>query len=258
MNFTMDKFNANVLYISGNAHGTFVSKSTDRGETWENLSAPLFSRIFSDSFIQNRLYLYSSYSSDGGYSWQSTSGEFSSGAVLISFYQDNNSSLIYILMNEGLFYSTNDSIYWKLFPGSDNLPLITSSSLLYNKNSISIDYENNYTYVGTSNGIYRSVTVTAIDESKPHLPITNYSLAQNYPNPFNSLTIISYQIPKNSFVTLKVYDVLSNEVTTLVNGTKQTGIYEVSFEVANLTSGVYYYRLQAGDFVETKKMLLLK
>jgi len=262
MNFTMDKFNANVLYISGNSHGTFISKSTDRGETWENLSGPSFSRIFSDSFIQNRLYLfrnqYNSYSSDGGYSWQSTSGEFSSDAKFISFYQDNNLSLIYILLNEGLFYSINDSIYWKLFPGSDNLPLITSSSVSYNKNSISIDYENNYTYVGTSNGIFRTGIVTAMDESELQLTVTNYSLAQNYPNPFNPSTTIEFTIAERSNVSLSVFNLLGQKVADLVNENMEPGNYNVKFDASGLSSGVYLYQLRTGGARIVKKMQLLK
>ncbi|MFB3055680.1 MAG: T9SS type A sorting domain-containing protein, partial [Ignavibacteriaceae bacterium] len=93
-----------------------------------------------------------------------------------------------------------------------------------------------------------------------------YTLFQNYPNPFNPTTKITFYIPQLSFVTLKVYDVLGNEIATFVNEEKPTGSYEVEFNTSDLPSGIYFYRLQAGDpsiksrqsFVETKKMLLLK
>ncbi len=85
-----------------------------------------------------------------------------------------------------------------------------------------------------------------------------FVLEQNYPNPFNPATIIKYQIPQLSFVTLKVYDVLGNEITNLVNEEKPIGSYEVEFNGMELPSGIYFYRLQAGSFVETKKMVLLK
>jgi hypothetical protein len=85
-----------------------------------------------------------------------------------------------------------------------------------------------------------------------------FSLSRNYPNPFNPGTAISYQLPVNSFVTLKVYDVLGNEVATLVNEEKQVGEYEIEFDGSTLTSGIYFYQLQAGSFVETKKMMLMK
>lgn len=104
------------------------------------------------------------------------------------------------------------------------------------------------------------------DELKP----LTFSLAQNYPNPFNPVTMIKYQIPELSFVTIKVYDVLGNEITTLVNEEKQIGSYEVEFRpessIKNPASGIYFYQLKAGGpeinsgqaFIETKKMLLLK
>lgn len=85
-----------------------------------------------------------------------------------------------------------------------------------------------------------------------------FGLNYNYPNPFNPATKILYSLPELSFVTLRVYDVLGKEVTTLVNEEKPSGSYEVEFDGANLSSGVYYYRLKAGDFVETKKMILIK
>ena len=88
--------------------------------------------------------------------------------------------------------------------------------------------------------------------------VNGYSLEQNYPNPFNPSTTIKYQIPELSFVTIKVYDVLGNEITTLVNEEKPAGNFEVEFNASNLTSGIYFYRIQAGDFVETKKMVLMK
>jgi len=101
------------------------------------------------------------------------------------------------------------------------------------------------------------VSVTEV-ENEINESIYSYKLLDAYPNPFNPSTIISYQIPKAGFVTLKVYDAIGNEVAILVNETKQLGNFEVSFEANNLTSGVYYYRMQTGDFVDSKKMLLLK
>ena len=102
-----------------------------------------------------------------------------------------------------------------------------------------------------------SLSSVGVEKGKDRLP-TNYSLSQNYPNPFNPSTSISYHLPVNGFVTLKVYDVLGDEVATLVNGEKHAGEYEIEFDAANLSSGVYFYQLQAGSLVETKKMLLLK
>ncbi len=85
-----------------------------------------------------------------------------------------------------------------------------------------------------------------------------YSLAQNYPNPFNPATKIRYSIPQSSQVQIKVFDMLGNEIETLVNEEKPVGSYEVGFDATGLPSGTYFYRLQAGNFVETKKMTLIK
>lgn len=86
----------------------------------------------------------------------------------------------------------------------------------------------------------------------------SYSLEQNYPNPFNPGTIIKFQLPQDGFVSLKVYDILGNEITTLVNEEKPKGSYEVKFDAGSLANGVYIYKIQAGDFVSSEKMILLK
>jgi hypothetical protein len=97
------------------------------------------------------------------------------------------------------------------------------------------------------------------DENNSINKLSNqYKLFANYPNPFNPTTKIKYQIPELSFVILKVYDVLGSEIATLANEKKSVGSYEVEFDASNLPSGIYFYKLQAGDFIETKKMLLLK
>ncbi len=89
------------------------------------------------------------------------------------------------------------------------------------------------------------------------LPKT-FALEQNYPNPFNPTTVIGYQLPVASNVSLKVYDVLGREVMTLVNGRQDAGAYNITLNGLNLSSGIYFYRLQAGNFVATKKMMLVK
>ena len=86
----------------------------------------------------------------------------------------------------------------------------------------------------------------------------DYSLSQNYPNPFNPSTTISYSIPNDGNVTLKVYDVLGNEVASLVDEQKQSGSFDVNFNASALSSGVYYYQIKAGEFTSTKKLVLMK
>ncbi len=85
-----------------------------------------------------------------------------------------------------------------------------------------------------------------------------YVLYQNYPNPFNPVTNFKFQIVNHGLVSLKVYDILGNEITTIINKELEPGFYKFEWDAVNLPSGVYFYRLQAGDFVSTKKLLLLK
>ena len=86
---------------------------------------------------------------------------------------------------------------------------------------------------------------------------TEYSI-NNYPNPFNPTTKIKYQLPQDDFVTIRVYDVLGNEVANLVNKMRQAGYYEINFDGSSLSSGIYIYALQTNNFSLSKKMLLIK
>ncbi len=90
------------------------------------------------------------------------------------------------------------------------------------------------------------------------LEVTEYGLAQNYPNPFNPSTTINYQIPEAGIVTIKIFDILGREVTTLVNEQKAQGVYTVNFNAASLASGVYLYNIQVNDYSATRKMILMK
>jgi hypothetical protein len=115
-------------------------------------------------------------------------------------------------------------------------------------------------YAGAnSNGVYfdnESWTPVGVDDDL--LNLTEFELSQNYPNPFNPSTSIKFSVPDLSFVNITVYNLIGQEVTQLVNKELQKGYYEVSFNASNLPSGVYLYRLQAGNFAETKKMMLMK
>ena len=105
--------------------------------------------------------------------------------------------------------------------------------------------------------IYESAT-TAV-KKQPEATVTSFILNQNYPNPFNPTTTISYSLPATEFVNITVYDVLGKEIRTLVNEKQSEGSYTVDFDATGLASGVYYYKISAGDrFVETKKMVLMR
>ena len=122
--------------------------------------------------------------------------------------------------------------------------------------SIEVDLDGD-SYIDT---IYHSHynIVTAIEQNNFSSIPSDFKLDQNYPNPFNPSTKIKYAIPQLSFITLKVYDILGREIETLVNTEKPAGAYVVKFDGHSLPSGVYFYRIQAGDFVDTKKFILLK
>lgn len=90
------------------------------------------------------------------------------------------------------------------------------------------------------------------------LTVTDYSLSQNHPNPFNPSTTIKWQLPKTGLVTLKIYDVLGREVTILVNEELNAGNHETVFDASRFSSGVYFYQIKAGEYINTKKMILLK
>lgn len=107
-----------------------------------------------------------------------------------------------------------------------------------------VDFDGTFEY---SNEILVNVTASL-----------EFTLDQNFPNPFNPNTLIKYSIPKSSQVSLKIFNTLGQEMESLVNEEKQAGTYEVNWNASNLQSGVYFYRIQAGSFIETKKMILLK
>lgn len=101
---------------------------------------------------------------------------------------------------------------------------------------------------------YNSATVSVEEAINP----TGFSIEQNFPNPFNPSTSIEYTVPSNEYVNLKVYDVLGNEVAQLVNEKKDAGRYRVNFDASSLSSGIYFYKIQAGSFNQVRKMMLVK
>ena len=88
--------------------------------------------------------------------------------------------------------------------------------------------------------------------------VTQYGLDQNYPNPFNPATTISYQIPKDGHVTIKIFDAIGREVTTLVDEFKPSGRYSVKFDASRFSSGIYFYSIRSGSYNAVKKMSLIK
>jgi photosystem II stability/assembly factor-like uncharacterized protein len=155
--------------------------------------------------------------------------------------------------NGGILKTTDGGITWSIDTG--NLPAKLNA----------LHIKDNYGWAVGDNGLILRTTeagaVRVEDENDNSLP-TEFVLEQNYPNPFNPSTSILYAISSRQFVTLKVYDLLGREVVTLVNQEQPTGNYEVEFppasSIQNLVSGVYFYQLKAGSFIQTKKMVIIK
>lgn len=114
-------------------------------------------------------------------------------------------------------------------------------------------WDNNLGWINSARKLHIYVPEQGVDGN-----IGNYWLANNYPNPFNSSTIIRFLIPKEEFVTLIIYNILGQQVQTLLNEIRSEGVYEVNWEASNISSGIYFYQIKAGEFIQTKKMILLK
>ena len=160
---------------------------------------------------------------------------------------------------------SDDKIAWCENDGNENFTLhtiTTNADFAMSVYAIDVDGDGDMDLLSASfndNKIawYENLSPVGVDAFSNRIP-TEFGLTQNYPNPFNPSTKISYQIPELSFITLRVYDVLGNEITALVNKEKQIGSYEVKFDATGIPSGVYFYRLQAEGFAETKKMVLIR
>ena len=173
-------------------------------------------------------------------------GKPSSGALTISRYPDlgNPDWFCYLAIGTAYLFSNHEYLC---------------------HTGVSVDEEVWLTQQGVVSGIDDVVAsaiewinnTSSVDENNEEM-VSDYYLSNNFPNPFNPITTIKYQIPELSLVTIKVYGLLGNELATLINEEKPAGSYEIEFDATVLPSGIYFYRLQAGSFVETKKMNLMK
>jgi hypothetical protein len=135
--------------------------------------------------------------------------------------------------------------YWQFDEGSGTIAYDSSG------------HSNNGTLINGPTWITSSTPITSIKELATQLP-SGIELAQNYPNPFNPRTSIEFSIAKTGFIDLRIYNILGEEVSTLVSHELHAGTYRASWDASGFTSGVYFYRLQTGNYIETKKLLLLK
>ena len=171
-----------------------------------------------------------------------------------------------IVINENFAYLANGNAGLSIVDISNLSNIQEVGSFSTANNAIKLDVNGNYVYVAAKDaGLYvlENNLTTGINDDISILPL-KFSLSQNYPNPFNPTTTIKYTIPEVtsnfslSKVGLKVYDVLGNEIVTLVNETKRPGAYEVQFDATGLSSGVYFYRISVDNFIKIKKMSLIK
>jgi photosystem II stability/assembly factor-like uncharacterized protein len=237
-----------------------IFRSTDKGYNWEVFNMPYqgypagwiaFSSSSYGVAISNPN-SWVSRTTDGGETWAiiDTISNFTPWAV-----RNAPGYLNYFLtvgedaagMNGKSYYTNNSGNFWAALSAP-------SQSILLD---VSVTLDSAWA-VGNNGIILKSDIITEVEEEYLSSVPTGYALSQNYPNPFNPSTKIRYYIPQVSNVVIKVFDILGNEIETLVNEEKQTGTYELTWKTENLPSSVYFYRLQAGDFIQTRKMILMK
>ncbi len=230
--------------------GAGVFSSTDFGATWTP-TALTGKNVIKLKFINNKLYAGCwgtgmFVSSDAGASWT----EINTGITnknIYSISSDNNNNL-YIGGGNKVFFSSNEGGNW--IDKTGNLPEIDIWSVLVS---------GNYVFIGTGGmGVWKRTLAEIVDINNEFQLPSGFNLEQNYPNPFNPSTGIKFSIPKSCHVLLKVYDMLGREVMILADEYKSAGTYNIRFDAAGLASGTYIYRLQADEFIESRKMSFIK
>jgi photosystem II stability/assembly factor-like uncharacterized protein len=246
----------NFLFAGTNGWGVYLS--TNDGTSWSSAMNGLTSTcIMSLAAMGYNLFAGTNgggvfLSTNDGKNWSPVNNGLMETDRWVESFAVCDSNL-FAGMGSGVFFTKNNGTNWNDFNNGfpDNMT-IEVECLTINKD---------YLFAGTlSDGVWRrplSDMITGI-EKDDHDFMKDYSLEQNFPNPFNPSTLIRYKVPKVSNVSLKVFDMLGREVSTLVNEQKLPGKYEVKFDGSKLSSGVYLYKLQAGDFVQTKKLILIK
>jgi hypothetical protein len=237
------------LFAGTNGSGVF--RSIDNGKNWASASTGLnyagaLSLIISGTNLIAGTWGGIFVSTNNGMNWT----EASTGLTFTCVYcLALSGTYVFAGTWDGVFLSTDKGISW-----------ISVNTGLTNTNVLSLIVADNYLFAGTDDGVWkRSLPemITSVTPLSAALP-KNFNLRQNYPNPFNSTTTISFQLPSESFVSLKVYDGLGREVAVLISGELSADNYAHKWNAENLPSGVYFYRLQAGDNIATRKLFLLK
>ena len=227
--------------------------SDNNGINWQSTSTGLTSSTPSSFAInsENKVYLatlgYGIYeSNDNGVNWTNKTG---AGWEYSDLEIDNN-EIMYASTRGNWVYKSDDN--W-------NSSVLINSGMGQDKYVLDLYIDKNgYLFAGMDYyGFYRSNTPVVVSVENDNL-LPSFYLSQNYPNPFYPSTSIEYSVPNNDYVNLKVYDVLGNEVASLVNENKNVGKYKVTFNGSELSSGIYFYKLQIGKLNQVRKMALLK
>jgi len=234
-------------------------KTTNSGQDWVVINDTIFCAVIKgydeNIFLGEDTDGTISRTLDGGQNWESFNRNILGWALDIE-YTPGNPSKVWCGSDTISFSSDTGKTWVKEFSNQ--------SGALYD---IVFTDENTGWFFsgggGTLSNIYRTTNgghggIVSVDDNVKDFRPDGFSLEQNYPNPFNPTTIIKYQVSELGYLTINVYDVLGNEIGTLVNEEKQVGAYEVEFDGAGLTSGIYFYQLRAGDYTDTKKMILLR
>ncbi|MEO8513539.1 MAG: T9SS type A sorting domain-containing protein [Ignavibacteria bacterium] len=191
---------------------------------------------------------------DGGISWNSVNiGSGVTGTCYLVWVPAT--PVVYILgSNGGIKRSTDNGLTWVTTPVPVGVTNLTHFDFFQSGMVV-------YGYAVSSNGnvirLADTLNILTGLNNNNNIP-SKFSLSQNYPNPFNPVTNINYTIAQNTFVKITVFDVLGREVRTPVNEFKQAGSYEINFNAEDLGTGIYYYRINAGGYTDTKKMILIK
>jgi hypothetical protein len=235
--------------------GSGVHRSSDNGDNWVQINNGLIDvncyRLaqLGDNIFVGTYYSGVFRSSDNGDNWVQINNGLTGFTVYALLTVGNN--IFAGTSSGGVCLSTDNGDNWTAI--NEGL----SSAFI-----LCLETDGIYLYAGTGGGSISRRTldnILPVEEVSSEIP-SEFELGQNYPNPFNPTTKINYTVGANgnSPVQLKVYDVLGNEVTTLVNEQKPAGTYQITFDASVLSSGVYFYRLMAGEFISTKKLILMK
>ena len=235
--------------------------SPDGGTSWSDTALTSFSSVGSTLAIDNSDRLYAVlggeslfYTDDNGTTWSkiSTSGIPNSSKVNHLAF-DSNNHIYAATQSDGIYYSEDAGSNWTA--KNDGLP--ATNGYYPSFNFLYVDPAD-VVFGGTyDDGLFIGNSVAIAIDDPGNFP-TQFSLQQNYPNPFNPATTIGFTIAEQTFVKLTVYDLLGREVATLINEEKSPGDYTIEFDAAKLSSGIYFYRLEAGNFKETRRMILMQ